>query len=135
MSDMNNQSEEKKLVHHARDIVRDGLLYSLGGLAGTLIFSWAIGWRTWAEIGDALQYATLLALILGGLRYILRPAFPRFRKLKPHEMEASLENFPKRRYDREQRILDQNLKQFLTGVVAASVLYIVSKIVYAFLVI
>lgn len=133
MSQLNMNTQKKTILQQGLDILRLGFIYGLAGAVGTGIFSLIIGWRTWMEIGDALQYATILALILGGLRYFIKPALPRLRRPKPEEMVAVNEAMSHRRYDREQRILDENLKQFLIGAVAALLLYGLSNIVYAFL--
>ena len=126
--------EKKTLLQHSLDILRLGLIYGLAGVVGVGIFSLIVGWRTWMEFGDALQYGTILALILGGSRYFIRPALPRLRRPKPEEVITETEGMSRRRYDREQRILDENLKQFLVGVVSGLLLYLLSKTIYAFLV-
>lgn len=134
MIEQGKEYRDKSIVDHLRDILRLGLIYSLGSLVATLLLCLIIGWRTPSQIGDGLQYATILALIVGGSRYVFKPALPRFRKPKPEEMDAETDGLPYRRYDREQRILDQNLKQFMTGAVTAAVLYGCSIIVYIYLV-
>jgi hypothetical protein len=118
--------EEKVSLKHLLAIiwhvVRIALPLAVGVALVVGFVYWLAGWRSWPQYADALQYAAIASLILGGIGFMSRSGLGSEYVVDMPTTSAGSPSFA----EYKMRWMDRELVYFLVGALVAVFLFLLS---------